>query len=253
MDVGVRLAGRRGRQDRRRRRRQRGGPYLVQEALRREADRARRQPLRRPRAVRPGQGRLLRGRDRRQGRGGQGRRRHRLSAPSCCRSSRPVKSSSDKPRHLAWGHALVVLQGSGAAAASQFRQRADERRRATTASGSRRPGLPPTTKAGLGTSEVKNDAFTTAFTSAIGGYVAADPFWIYPKFAQIQTRSGQRCAVGSHQQGHAEGGARRGQDSDGVADVMRLDRHRAAVHCRTMWSASARSWWTRACPRWRSP
>ena len=34
---------------------------------------------------------------------------------------------------------------------------------------------------------MKNDAFTTAFTSAIGGFVSADPFWIYPKIAQIQS------------------------------------------------------------------
>ena len=34
---------------------------------------------------------------------------------------------------------------------------------------------------------MKGDAFTAAFTTTIGGYVAADPFWIYPKFAQIQS------------------------------------------------------------------
>jgi multiple sugar transport system substrate-binding protein len=100
--------------------------------------------------------------------------------------SRPVKNPSDKPAHLAWGHALVVLQGAGAAAASRFVS-------ALTSNPSyngewfAKAGLPPTTKAGLGTAEVKNDAFTTAFTSAIGGFVSADPFWIYPKFAQIQS------------------------------------------------------------------
>ena len=100
--------------------------------------------------------------------------------------SRPVKSASDKPQHLAWGHALVVVQGAGAAAASRFVS-------ALTSNPSyngewfKKAGLPPTTKAGLGAAEVKNDAFTTEFTSAIGGFVSADPFWIYPKFAQIQS------------------------------------------------------------------
>ncbi len=100
--------------------------------------------------------------------------------------SRPVKNAADKPQHLAWGHALVVLQGTGAAAASRFVGALTSN---PTYSGEwfKKAGLPPTTKAGLGATDVKNDAFTTAFTSAIGGFVAADPFWIYPKFAQIQT------------------------------------------------------------------
>lgn len=100
--------------------------------------------------------------------------------------SRPVKSASDKPVHLAWGHALVVLQGAGAAAASRF---------VTAVTGTptyngewfKKTGLPPTTKSALDTADVKGDAFTTAFTSAIGAYVAPDPFWIYPKFAQIES------------------------------------------------------------------
>ncbi|WP_020518919.1 extracellular solute-binding protein [Catelliglobosispora koreensis] len=100
--------------------------------------------------------------------------------------SRPVKNASDKPQHLAWGHALVVLQGTGAAAASRFVT-------ALTSSPSynsewfAKTGLPPVTKAGLSAAPVKADAFTAAFTGAIGDYVSADPFWIYPKFAQIQS------------------------------------------------------------------
>lgn len=100
--------------------------------------------------------------------------------------SRPMKASGVKPVNLAWGHALVVLQGSGAAAASRF---------VTALTGTadynsewfKKTGLPPTTKSALDTADVKNDAFTAAFTGAIGGFVAADPFWIYPKFAQIES------------------------------------------------------------------
>ena len=69
VDVGVRVPDRRGQQGRHRRRRQRRGPHLVQEALRPETHRPRRQPRRRPRPHVPGQDRLLRRRHRRQGAG----------------------------------------------------------------------------------------------------------------------------------------------------------------------------------------
>ena len=95
--------------------------------------------------------------------------------------ARPVQERPATSRaHLAWGHALVVLQGSGAAAASRSSS-------ALTSTPSyngewfKKTGLPPTTKAGLGTSEVKNDAFTTDFTSAIGGFVVGRPVLDLPE------------------------------------------------------------------------
>jgi len=100
--------------------------------------------------------------------------------------SRPMRSSGVKPVNLAWGHALVVLQGTGAAAASRF-VTAVTGTAAYNSEWFAKTGLPPTTKSALDTAAVKNDAFTTAFTGAIGGFVAADPFWIYPKFAQIES------------------------------------------------------------------
>ena len=100
--------------------------------------------------------------------------------------SRPVKSASDKPAHLAWGHVVVVAQGAGAAAASRFAA-ALTSDTTYTSQWFKKAGLPPTTKAALDSAEVKGDAFATAFTSAIGAHSAPDPFWIYPKFAQIQT------------------------------------------------------------------
>jgi multiple sugar transport system substrate-binding protein len=79
-----------------------------------------------------------------------------------------------------------VLQGTGAAAASRF-VTAVTGTAAYNSEWFAKTGLPPTTKSALDTAAVKNDAFTTAFTAAIGGFVAADPFWIYPKFAQIES------------------------------------------------------------------
>lgn len=99
--------------------------------------------------------------------------------------SRPVKSASDKPSHLAWGHALIVVKGAGAAAASRF-VTALSSDPAYTSEWFKKAGLPPTTKSGLDSAEVKNDPFASAFTSAIGSFSTPDPFWVYPKFAQIQ-------------------------------------------------------------------
>jgi multiple sugar transport system substrate-binding protein len=99
---------------------------------------------------------------------------------------RPVKQAGGVTRNLAWGHALVVLNGAGAAAAATFVSALTSQ--ATYADQwFAKAGLPPTTKTGLAAPAVTGDPFTTAFTSSIGAYAQADPFWIYPKFAQIQT------------------------------------------------------------------
>ncbi|MBB5874475.1 multiple sugar transport system substrate-binding protein [Allocatelliglobosispora scoriae] len=100
--------------------------------------------------------------------------------------SRPVKASGDTPRHLAWGHALAVLQGEGSGAAAKFASTITSDP-AYTAKWFKTAGLPPTTKAGLATSDVTSDAYIAAFTSTIGANTTPDPFWIYPKFAQIET------------------------------------------------------------------
>jgi multiple sugar transport system substrate-binding protein len=99
--------------------------------------------------------------------------------------SRPVRNATDKPRHLAWGHAVAVLKGDGAEAAAKFA--------ATLTSDPKytgpwfaKAGLPPTTTSGLASPEVQNDKFTTAFATAIGAFSEPDPFWVYPKYAQIE-------------------------------------------------------------------
>jgi len=100
--------------------------------------------------------------------------------------SRPVKNSGDPSRHLAWGHALAVLQGDSSAAAAKF-VTAMTSDPTYTVPWFKSAGLPPTTTAGLDSAEVKADPFVTAFTSAIGAHATPDPFWVYPKFAQIET------------------------------------------------------------------
>ncbi|MEU0560479.1 extracellular solute-binding protein [Dactylosporangium sp. NPDC006015] len=99
--------------------------------------------------------------------------------------ARPVKNAGDKPRHLAWGQIIVVVNGAGAAAAANFAKTI------TTDTGYSIPwftkaGLPPTTTAGQAVTEVKNDKFATDFTSQIGVNSSASPFWIYPQFSQME-------------------------------------------------------------------
>jgi multiple sugar transport system substrate-binding protein len=101
-------------------------------------------------------------------------------------TTRPVRNSGDNPRHLAWGHALAVLQGDTSPAAAKF-VTAMTSDATYTMQWFKSAGLPPVTTAGLDSSDVKGDAFVSAFTGAIGAFSTPDPFWIYPKFAQIET------------------------------------------------------------------
>ncbi|MGI5177786.1 ABC transporter substrate-binding protein [Dactylosporangium sp. CA-152071] len=99
--------------------------------------------------------------------------------------ARPVKNAGDKPRHLAWGQVIAVMNGAGAAAAANYAKTV------TTDPGYsvdwfKKTGLPPTTNAGLADSSVKNDKFATDFTSQIGANSSASPFWIYPQFSQME-------------------------------------------------------------------
>ncbi|MET7421419.1 extracellular solute-binding protein [Dactylosporangium sp. NPDC005555] len=99
--------------------------------------------------------------------------------------ARPVVKAVDKPRHLAWGQIVVVVNGAGAAAAANFAKTI------TSDTGYSIPwftkaGLPPTTTAGQAAAEVKNDKFATDFTDRIGVNSSASPFWIYPQFSQME-------------------------------------------------------------------
>lgn len=99
--------------------------------------------------------------------------------------ARPVKATGDKPRHLAWGQVIAVMNGTGAAAAANYAKTV------TTDAGYtvdwfKKTGLPPTTNAGLADAAVKNDKFATDFTTQIGANSSASPFWVYPQFSQME-------------------------------------------------------------------
>jgi multiple sugar transport system substrate-binding protein len=104
--------------------------------------------------------------------------------------ARPVRKSGDKPRHLAWGQVVAVFNGKGAAAAANFAK-------TITSDPSysipwfTKAGLPPTTKAGLAASEVTSDKYTSDFASRVGANSSADPFWVFPQFAQMETALAQ--------------------------------------------------------------
>lgn len=101
-------------------------------------------------------------------------------------ASRPVVSKGDDPRALVWGHALVVVDGDGAATAGEYAQWAtsDED---TTIAFFEDLGLPPTTEAGLASSAVTGDAFTADFTDRITATATVNPFWQFAGYAQIET------------------------------------------------------------------
>ncbi|MCW3843314.1 extracellular solute-binding protein [Micromonospora yasonensis] len=99
--------------------------------------------------------------------------------------ARPVRTAGDKPRNLAWGHAIAVVQGNGAAAAAKFAATVTSDPK-YTGEWFAKAGLPPATTTGLAAGEVQADTFVTAFTTAIGANAEPDPFWAYPQFAQIE-------------------------------------------------------------------
>ena len=99
--------------------------------------------------------------------------------------ARPVKNTGDKPRHLAWGQVIAVINGAAAATAANYAKTV------TTDPGYTidwftKTGLPPTTNAGLTNPAVKNDKFATDFTTHIGANSSPSPFWIYPQFSQME-------------------------------------------------------------------
>ncbi|MGN9809307.1 sugar ABC transporter substrate-binding protein [Micromonospora sp. BQ11] len=99
--------------------------------------------------------------------------------------ARPVRAAGDKPRHLAWGHVIAVVNAEGGAAAAQFAKTLTTDP-AYSMEWFAKAGLPPTTKAGLAASDVQQNAFAAAFTREIAANSTAGPFWIYPQFSQME-------------------------------------------------------------------
>lgn len=99
--------------------------------------------------------------------------------------ARPVLKSGDKPRHLAWGHVVAVIDGPAAYAAARFAKTITSDPGYTTDWFSK-SGLPPTTKKGIAERVVQNDTFTVDFTREIAATAGASPFWVYTAFSQME-------------------------------------------------------------------
>ncbi len=99
--------------------------------------------------------------------------------------ARPVRKSGDKPRHLAWGHVVAVIDGPAAYAAARFAKTITSDPAYTT-DWFAKSGLPPTTTRGLAEQPVRNDTFTVDFTREIAANASASPFWVYTSFSQME-------------------------------------------------------------------
>ncbi|WP_407320257.1 extracellular solute-binding protein [Isoptericola halotolerans] len=100
--------------------------------------------------------------------------------------SRPVASSGDDPRALAWGHVIVVVDGDGAGTAADYARwvTSDE---AVVVDYFEQLGLPPTTQAGLSSEAVASDQFISQFGERITETSTPSPFWVYPQYGQIDS------------------------------------------------------------------
>ena len=99
--------------------------------------------------------------------------------------ARPVNAAGDKPRHLAWGHVIAVVNGSGAAAAAKFAKTVTSDA-AYTGPWFAKAGLPPSTTTGLADPAVTGDKFASEFAKQIGANASPSPFWVFPQFAQME-------------------------------------------------------------------
>lgn len=106
--------------------------------------------------------------------------------------SRPVLKKGDTPRALVWGGAIVVVDGGeGSRTAGDFGEWATSDTDAVVADYKLR-GLPPVTKAAQTSSVVAADAFGKQFADRITKTATANPFWVYPQYAQIETVIAER-------------------------------------------------------------
>ncbi|GAA2878093.1 extracellular solute-binding protein [Streptosporangium fragile] len=99
---------------------------------------------------------------------------------------RPVLKSGDTPQALLWGHVIVVVEGEGSQAATDFALHTTSDT-ATTATFFEKVKMPPTTTAGLADPKVSGDTFTTEWTEKITKTASPNPFWRYAGYGQIET------------------------------------------------------------------
>ncbi|WP_258534814.1 ABC transporter substrate-binding protein [Streptomyces sp. PT12] len=98
---------------------------------------------------------------------------------------RPVLASGDTPQALLWGHVIVVVDGEGSDAATEFALHTTSDT-ATVADYFERLALPPTTEEGLADPAVAQDTFTTEWTERITATATPGPFWHLTQNAQIE-------------------------------------------------------------------
>ncbi|MGI8880389.1 MAG: sugar ABC transporter substrate-binding protein [Jatrophihabitans sp.] len=100
--------------------------------------------------------------------------------------ARPVVHAGDEPQALLWGHALVVLQGTGADKATELGTWLTTDTPTITAWFSK-ASLPPATTKGLALSQVSGDKFVSTWSDTITKTAKPGPFWSYTKGAQMDT------------------------------------------------------------------
>ncbi|NNC13706.1 extracellular solute-binding protein [Planctomonas sp. JC2975] len=100
--------------------------------------------------------------------------------------ARPVLTKGDTPVEVLWGHLVTVVDGDGADTAGQFAQWLTSDTTQTLDYFSKL-GLPPTTKAALGSSEIEKDTFISDFSKRVTVNAAAEPLWKFPQYAQMET------------------------------------------------------------------
>ncbi|MBO0827214.1 MAG: extracellular solute-binding protein [Streptosporangiales bacterium] len=99
---------------------------------------------------------------------------------------RPVQSSGDSPQERLWGHVLVVVEGTGSDAATDFGAwlSTDEK---TVLDYFTKFTLPPTTEKTLASPTFTKDEFASAWTKKITSTATPDPLWKYVKYTQMES------------------------------------------------------------------
>jgi multiple sugar transport system substrate-binding protein len=103
---------------------------------------------------------------------------------------RPVVSAGDKPKCLAWGHAIVVFEGAGRATATRLAEHLTGDT-ATVVEYFKKASYPPPTSSGLAAPEVAADEWTTRFTERVTSAGQPNPLWVLPQYAQIEQKLAQ--------------------------------------------------------------
>jgi multiple sugar transport system substrate-binding protein len=103
---------------------------------------------------------------------------------------RPVVRAGDKPKCLAWGHAIVVFDGAGRATATRLAEHLTGDT-ATLVEYFKKVSVPPPTRSGLSSAEVAADTWTTRFTERVTAAGQVNPLWVLPQYAQIEQKLAQ--------------------------------------------------------------